>query len=517
MSADWTDGYVADVEYLPGFYREQSPAFMDLACLIRGVQPPDRETGWTYCDLGCGQGTTCLLLAAANPDGVFIGIDFNPAHIARARELARLAGLANVTFIEASFETLAADPSSLPEFDYVALHGIYSWVSDASRRAIVALLSARLKPGGLAYVSYNVMPGWNAVAPFQRLFLEHSRLTGIGSERGIAEAIAFAEKLRAVGAPGLGDPEVLPRLRKELEKGNLSYLAHEYLNGHWRPLYHADVVRGLAEAKLAFVANGTILDNYAELSLTAEQREVLTGIADPVMREMLRDFLGVRAFRRDLYMRGARRLDARRRDARLNEVSLALVVGPSGIRREITVPIGKAELEPGLYGPVLDALSKEPMRLGDLIKLPGIRSREEPKALEIAGMLVGSGQALPIAGSRPKAEIACRQYNRMMINHVDFSPGIAAKALASPAARTGLHLTIFELFACGALLERAEPTVEALVDHTWARLKRTGDRLRREGQAIEDEGETRAILRTEMESVLREAVPVWRQLGIVQP
>jgi hypothetical protein len=40
---DWTNGYVSDIEYLPGFYVEQTPAHMDVACLLRGVEPPVEE------------------------------------------------------------------------------------------------------------------------------------------------------------------------------------------------------------------------------------------------------------------------------------------------------------------------------------------------------------------------------------------------------------------------------------------------------------------------------------------
>lgn len=42
-------------------------------------------------------------------------------------------------------------------------------------RAIVAFIDLFLKPGGLVYGSYNCMPGWAAMAPFQRLLVEHAK------------------------------------------------------------------------------------------------------------------------------------------------------------------------------------------------------------------------------------------------------------------------------------------------------------------------------------------------------
>jgi hypothetical protein len=29
---DWTAGYASDIEYTAGFYREQSPAYLNFAC-----------------------------------------------------------------------------------------------------------------------------------------------------------------------------------------------------------------------------------------------------------------------------------------------------------------------------------------------------------------------------------------------------------------------------------------------------------------------------------------------------
>lgn len=87
--SDWSAGYVSDIEYLPGFYREQGPAHLTLSCLINGIAPPSTANGFDYCELGCGHGTTVALFAAANPQGRFHAVDFHPAHIARARDAAR--------------------------------------------------------------------------------------------------------------------------------------------------------------------------------------------------------------------------------------------------------------------------------------------------------------------------------------------------------------------------------------------------------------------------------------------
>jgi 2-polyprenyl-3-methyl-5-hydroxy-6-metoxy-1,4-benzoquinol methylase len=67
-----------------------------------------KATALTYCDLGCGQGFTANLVAAASPRAEVFAADFNPTHIASARDLASAAGAAH-QFREAAFEELLRD------------------------------------------------------------------------------------------------------------------------------------------------------------------------------------------------------------------------------------------------------------------------------------------------------------------------------------------------------------------------------------------------------------------------
>ena len=103
MNQSWTSGYVADIAYIEGFYLQQSPARMALACLFGNVAVdlPEPDDAACYLELGCGVGIGALLTAAANPGWQVTAIDYNPAHIAIAAGLARAARLDNIRFVEA--------------------------------------------------------------------------------------------------------------------------------------------------------------------------------------------------------------------------------------------------------------------------------------------------------------------------------------------------------------------------------------------------------------------------------
>ena len=63
---DWAAGYVSDVEYGSGFYVAQAPEMANLVSLIRGYRPRDLQRGYTFCELGCGSGSTLSVLAAGD-------------------------------------------------------------------------------------------------------------------------------------------------------------------------------------------------------------------------------------------------------------------------------------------------------------------------------------------------------------------------------------------------------------------------------------------------------------------
>jgi tRNA G46 methylase TrmB len=96
-------GYVTDVPYVRGFKPMLAPAWLDLVATISGLAPPSRDSGFTYCDLGCGQGVTPAILAGTHPNGEFHGVDAMPAHIAHAERLAAEADIRNAHFHATDF------------------------------------------------------------------------------------------------------------------------------------------------------------------------------------------------------------------------------------------------------------------------------------------------------------------------------------------------------------------------------------------------------------------------------
>lgn len=506
----WNDGYVSDVEYLPGFYIDQTPAHLDTICLLRNTEPPvGPGEPFRYCELGCGIGESALAIAAANHESEVWGFDFNPSHIARGRELARAGGLANIRLEEASFEQLAQGFDG-PAFDYIALHGVWSWISAENRAHIVRFIDRHLKPGGLVYVTYNALPGWTSAMPLQHMISTFAKFDHERSDRRVSNAVDMLRRVCDAGAPALPSEDVA-RLEKERDKGNLAYLSHEYLNDHWSPCYQSDVAADLAAAKLDFVGSANMLENFPELSLTAQQRTLMNEMPAG-MRETMRDYFMPRTFRRDVYMRGARLIPDRRREWRLRQQKLMLVIPASAVTRDIKIPLGEATLSEGFYGPALRALSEGTRSVGELLDLPeAAGATASPR--EVIGMLIGSRQAMAVVKEiTPEAVAVARAYNAHHLAACA-DEGRAVTALAAPAVGSALTTTVFEMLAYEALSRGTAAEAAALTAAAWTLLQERGDKVRHEGTVIESEEENLTILRDHMERIVAVAVPLWRRLG----
>jgi len=498
--ADWGGGYVTDIAYLPGYYHHQSPLHLHLACLLGGASglALAPESSLSYLELGCGCGFGALALAASNPSWQVTGIDFSPAHIAAARELAAEAGIANAWFIEADLANFADSDRAvvLPEADVITLHGLWSWVSDPVRAGIVRLIDRKLRPGGVAYVGYNALPGWQHAIGMQRVVREAGQRGAMRSDRQVEAGIEVVRTLIEAGAQQLSGNQLVQTLLEHVDRGQLSYLAHEYMNAAWRPCFHADVVRDLAAAKLDWVASAELLENFSPLMLGEQVRAVMARFEDPVMRELVKDMCASRCFRRDVFVRGTRRLSDAERDAALGEVTLALLRSEAQFTWEMDVPAGRAAIERDFFGPIVAALADGPRRVCELLALPDLPRRDNPG--ELVGVLVGTNQAMPLLASPCEPDSAVRRFNsaaaRRFVKPGNLNTGMA---LASSGTGAPLPCPMLDVFVAARVQDCERPDPEA-----WARLLGSN-------QSPPEQQRLAAFI----ERLIAERAPQWRRLG----
>jgi len=511
----WTSGYVEGLDYTHGFYRELTPALLALAALSRGQRFNLAAPHLKYCELGCGQGFSLNLLAAANPGIEFHANDFNPAHIAGARSLASEAGLKNVHFYEHAFADFADEPA-LPAdgFDIIALHGIYSWVSAENRRHVIDFVARKLKPGGLVYVSYNALPGWAAAMPLRRILVDSAaRQAGPIGPR-IDEALAFADSLLKAEAGYFRQNSAVGSRLGSMMPMSRNYLAHEYFNRDWTPFYFEDVAAELSSAKLSYLGTVNLLDHVDEISLTEGQQKLLQAETDPLRRETLRDFLVNELFRKDLFAKGALPHTFRSACGVWLETRFALSVARAQVPPTIKGARGRIELHEASYTPILDAFAGGPITIRELLTRGGGLGMSWEQVTRALTVLVGAGHlqpCLPEEGEDLRVE-SCRAFNLAVCKRAEDSEDL--QFLASPVTGGGLFLDRFEqlfLLAIGEGLR--EPGQWAGL--AWRILGPQGQRLLKDGKPLETAEENIAELCARAEKFAEVRLPVCEQLKIV--
>ncbi len=511
------DSYVTDVEYAPGFCIQQSPVHLSFACVLNGFEPIPLDKPFTYFELGFGQGLTVSVLAASNPHGRFFGADFNPAQVVAARELAENAELDNLTLLENSFAELAQGEVELPQFDFITMHGVYTWISVENKQHIVNFIRRYLKPGGIIYSGYNAMPGWAPMLPLQRLWREYGELHPGSSIEQLSQARDFTDELVDNEADYFETNSTGMRpILNYCKTADPRYLSHEYMNLAWEPLYFADVARDFAVAKLDFVGSAYLPFAFPHRYLTQGQRNLLDTVPDAVWRETAKDYMLNTCFRRDVFVRGARRMSQERQMQWLERVGIALTVVREYASLELKLPmIGTLTVPEKLFAPVLDALAERPRTLAELAALPALQN-SSVTVTEIAALLIGSEQAAPFFSSYHDVESApAHRMGRVVAQHspADTNFSVLASPLLGSAVIPGqVPRLVYRVLSAGIDADQ----VEAVIEQVWQMVVRERHTIDyRESKPLESKDEERAALAKIVRTVLELRVPVWRQLRVL--
>lgn len=508
----WNAGYVTDVEYSFGYYGELSPVRTDHLLTMAGIRAPTVKNA---CDLGFGQGVSLAVHAAAQPDVTWWGTDFNPNHVAFAKGLLAAAG-ANAKVFDQSFDEFCGR-DDLPEFEFIALHGIWSWISDDNRSVIVDFIRRKLAVGGILYISYNTLPGWSVQAPMRHLLKEHDLIMGtpgVARTQRIDNGLAFLEQLFTTQpAYTRNNPSFLDRAR-QLTSLNRNYLAHEYLNASWSPTYFTDVARQLEDAKVSYGTVAHFIEQQDSISLTADQNAFLSQIADVNFRETIRDFMTSQQFRRDIWMKGLLRTPVAEQAEKLRRSRFILTTPHDNVPTKIVTMQGEAELQTAVYNPVLDALADNKIHSFQDLEVTVAKAGVPFGSLANALSILMSMGAVGLAQSEEmirKAKPLTSKLNAHLFREA--VKGGQVTYVASPVTGGGIPMGRFPQMFLAARAQGLKTPQE------WAKavcdtLSAQGQSLKKDGKPVQDPTEALTLMLPDAQQVERQ-LPMLQSLGII--
>lgn len=511
---DWTDGYVAEIPYTPGYYRELSPTLLALNLQAKGWQVPSIAAPFNYCELGFGMGVSLLTHAAAFPWAHFWGTDFNPQHAAHVNRWAAAGQLKNLSVFDESFDAFLE--RDLPPMDYIVLHGIYSWVSPSLRQTLVRFIDKFLRPGGVVYVSYNAMPGWSSVAPLRELMRLHGeRMSPSGQPilKKVAGAISFAEAMSAASLRYFNTTSGMKERIERLKAANPQYIAHEYLNRAWHPQYFHEVAEEMGAARLNYACQGQMSDNIDVAILAPESIKLLNSQEDPILRETLRDFILNTQFRRDIFVRGAERLAPEAQSKAMLDQRWLAVTLRRAISLKVPTVAGEVSLDEATFAPLLDRLAIGPATTRELAVLSEGRNLSNSRLLQGLFLLSSVGYLQPMLPDAPPEHgmAATWRYNDAVVEGgrdggVSY---VACPLTAQGIARTEAALSMTRLYQSG--LRDAGVMAHAMTEILAAR----GQRVLQDGKEIGDSSTQQQILEQSMTQFLKEEVPHLHSLALL--
>ena len=278
-----------------------TPATLEAYAALVGISAPNPKTARVL-ELGATYGGNIISQALFNPDATFVGIELSQEQVEKGNEVIANAGLTNVSLVQSDIASIG---SEIGTFDYIIAHGVYSWVDDGVKDALLRLIDEHLAEDGIAYISYNTYPGWHTMDEVRQLMMfsnrdkaqfNHKEKVLHGKTVGsiVGSQILKYDNLKERNSKFLG------ALRSVMQKDEY-YVGHDHLEPNNDPVYFYQFNDHLGAHNLAYLCDADLTLSMVR-SFDADIADTLDKLAlnDHVAQEQYLDFMLDTTFRKSI-------------------------------------------------------------------------------------------------------------------------------------------------------------------------------------------------------------------------
>lgn len=289
------DNTYDEVPYESYPYSQSQPYHLMTLGTLFGMSPIAPENS-RILELGCAAGGNIIPHAMNYASAQCVGVDLSKVQIDEAKKHVKNLGLKNMQFHCCSITDV---DDSFGEFDYIICHGVISWVPKDVRDKIFEICNKRLSKNGIAYISYNTLPGWNMIRSIRDMMLYHaSNFDNIKDKVNQARLLLnfVSESLEGSKSPYA---EMLKTESQLLSKQSDHYLRHDHLEEDNKQYYFREFIEEAQKQDLQYLADCTIASMYVG-NMPQKVAEKLQTVGDIVRTEQYMDFINNRRFRSTL-------------------------------------------------------------------------------------------------------------------------------------------------------------------------------------------------------------------------
>jgi len=284
----------------PGFpHPHTHPDRLAAMAILHGLNPAPVEK-CRVLEIGCNEGANLIPMAYAIPSSEFVGFDLARLRIEQGQQRIRELGLKNARIFEGDLLKLG---SELGRFDYIVAHGFYAWVPEPVGERMMALCGELLNPDGVAFVSYNALPGGHLRLMLREMMLYCVKGVEDPHER-VTKSLAFLRFLLESRPEGDAYRLLVQEQLDLVEKRSPELTYHDWLTDAYRPVLFSEFAEHAQRHGLQYLSEA-VLPPMDDPCYRSEIRLAVENAADGdiVKQEQMLDFLRARAFRETLLCR----------------------------------------------------------------------------------------------------------------------------------------------------------------------------------------------------------------------
>ena len=196
------------------------------------------------------------------------------------------------------------------KFDYIIVHGVFSWVPENVKEKILKICNENLTEEGIAYISYNTYPGWKEPDKIREMMLYANKYfpevsQGDKVQRGKAFISIVAEQMKIYTDVAEKKGDFIKQIEGILNMQDY-YVGHEQLENINDPMYLHEFVDMLRKENLQYISDVGLRLSIASVynDSTIEKLQQLSQ-GDPVIKEQCLDYILDTKFRRSLICKGS--------------------------------------------------------------------------------------------------------------------------------------------------------------------------------------------------------------------